>query len=274
MAPGTFNYFDLPGELRESIQRYLLVKPEGFHIDTIHKLNLVRPMSPERCCIEPQPESNKANDDRQDDEQDREHEPLWPVNYFLVSRTFYREASAIFFEETEFHLHTIGYDMWRKIKRDPEPKQPPIFKYPESLRRVRRVVLTVQIVGGMLRVMIPGLREMVLAGGLKCLDVRLRPETQRCMPPWRWTVGLGGQLLELLRDPRLEVARLRMGLCRGQDVGGLASLCPCRGGPAGAAVTMTDGEGQVWCDIDVEELVGRYGGKKVDIFGVRGSLPK
>ncbi|KUI58364.1 hypothetical protein VP1G_05648 [Cytospora mali] len=183
-------------------------------------------MGPERC-IEPQPHSKEANDDEQDEEQGREHEPLWPVNYFL----------QIFFEETDFHLHTIGYDMWRKFKRDPEPKQPTMYKHQVSLRRVRRVVLTVQIVSGMLRVMIPGLQEMVLAGRLKYLDVRLRPETQRYTPPWRWTVGLGGQLLELLRDPRLDVGKLRMGLCRGQDVEGVACLCPCHGGPGGAAVT-------------------------------------
>ncbi|ROV89164.1 hypothetical protein VSDG_08856 [Cytospora chrysosperma] len=298
MAPTTFNsFFDLPGELREQILAYLLVKPEGIHINAGGKLELLGETSPERRIKSPP----LSNDDSDDDRQER---PGWPLNYFLVSQTFHREASAVFFGENKFYMYTLARSVILRGRGPgrrcwPEPggrgrgsgsgkgghghEHGRGFKHLESLRRIRRVVLYAQRLGGVLEsLFVPLLRDMTLAGGLKHLDVRVCPSRQGARGPASlWGSSPGRGLLDLLRDPDLDVARLRVCLDlllpggkekgrSGEEVGeeDVAAWCPRREGPDGRLVTATDREGRVWCDMDVGELVRRYGGEEVGIFKV------
>lgn len=281
MAPATFDgFFDLPGELREQILTYLLVKSDGIHINTYSRLDLLVENSPERR-FESQPPSLEDSDD---DERD---ELGWPLNYFLVSQTFHREASAVFFGENEFHLyampsrlflrdHGSGARWWPEAAGSRRNKGGGRhgYKHVESLRRIRRAVLVAQRLGGVLETLfLPVLRDMTLAGGLKQLDVRVHLAAQRAQGPASlWGSRLGRALLGLLRDPDLDVARLRMVLgllLPGSEGGGeVAGWCPRREGPGGSLVTATDREGRVWCDMDIEELARRYGGEEMDIFKV------
>lgn len=295
MAPTTFNsFFDLPGELREQILAYLLVKPQGIHINARGKLELLGETSPERRIKSLPLSDDDSNDDRQE-------KPGWPLNYFLVSQTFHREASAVFFGENKFYMYTLARSLILRGRGPgrrwwPEPSgsgkgrgkgkggHEHGFKHLESLRRIRRVVLYVQRLGGVLEsLFVPLLKDMTLAGGLKHLDVRLCPSVQGARGPASlWGSSPGRSLLDLLRDPDLDVARLRVCLDlllpggkgkgesreeEGEDED-VASWCPRRKGPDGRLVTATDREGHVWCDMDVGELVRRYGGEEVGIFKV------
>lgn len=287
MAPTTFiSFFDLPGELREQILAYLLVQPEGIHINARGKLELLGETSPERRIKSP-----PLSDDDSDD--DRQEKPGWPLNYFLVSQTFHREASAVFFGENKFYMYTLARSVILRgrgpgRRRWPEPGGTSKgghghergFKHLESLRRIRRVVLYAQRLGGVLEsLFVPLLRDMTLAGGLKHLDVRVCPSRQGARGPASlWGSSPGRGLLDLLRDPDLDVARLRVcldlllpegkGKSSEEEAEGVASWCPRREGPDGRLVTATDREGRVWCDMDVGELVRRYGGEEVGIFKV------
>lgn len=315
MAPATFDYFfDLPGELREQILARLLIKAEGIHINTSNKLDLIREASPERRTqsqphIPSDDEDGDGDDDDDDDDDDGRAQQEggtrfgWPLDYFLVSQTFHREASAIFFAENVFHLYT-RFRLSRDLGSFPSRQGPAAwtrrggpqqhnggndrycgggggsgsgsgeyqYKHFESLRRVRRAVLHAHRLGGVLGShFVPVLGGMVLSGGLKHLDVRLylSPEQGAKGPAGAWGSGPGRGVLGLLRDPDLDSARLSVCLDAGRgEAREVAPWCPRRERVGGDLVTGRDGEGRVWFEVDVWELVRRYGGGEVGIFKV------
>ncbi|ROW07712.1 hypothetical protein VMCG_03472 [Cytospora schulzeri] len=289
MAPATFSgFFDLPGELRDQILTYLLVKPEGIHIDTCS--NLLHETTPEPRFKSPALSSVDSDDDEWNSEgpgpgslSGEEGKLGWPLNYFLVSQTFHREASAVFFGDNEFYLYATKTPRGTQRRRPKNKNRHDSggheheFRHLESLRRLRRVVLYAQRLGGLLEgLFIPMLRGMTLSGGLKHLDVRVCPSVQGARgAAGLWGSSPGRGLLGLLRDPDLEVARLRIclgillpGKGSGEGREEVASWCPSREGPGGRLVTLADREGRVWCDLDVGELARRYGGEEVGIFKV------
>lgn len=273
-----------------------MVKPNGILVDTSDILELLNEISPE-CRPELPTLPAKYKDysggrgtaallSNSEDGEEQEPEPSWPVNYFLVSQTFHREASAVFFGENEFHLnHAWSPSLRGKHDRSNAGKHG-YHKHLDSLRRMRRVVLHAGRLGGVLEgLFIPVLREIALSGGLKRLDVRVSPSVQKAGgPAGLWGSSPGRSLLGLLRDPDLEAARLRVdhlpfngrwvvndkgeivGVREGEDAA--APWCPRRKGPDDRLVTMVDWEGRMWCDLDIEELARRYGGGEVGIFKV------
>ncbi|ROW14215.1 hypothetical protein VPNG_04269 [Cytospora leucostoma] len=183
MATSTFDCFSkLPGELREQILTYLLVKPEGVHIDNLSCSDLM---------------DSKRPDPRADPRAWRHAVlpvvargdlPGWPLSYFLVSQAFHREASAVYFSRNLFYLYSerryprvprvrlgSGAPRLERQDRDPEggvvQEEHSRYSYLDSLRRIRRLVLSIRSIR---EEFIPLLQEIVLAGGLKQLHVTVR----------------------------------------------------------------------------------------------------
>lgn len=278
MAPlEIFDYFfDLPGELREQILVYLLVKPHGISLGSMPGIL---------------PSAADTLDDV-DDEKINEEEgaPPWPLNYFLVSQTFNREATAIYFWRNAFHIVATG----RKCVPSPHSADnaPPYTNsYPHhgtvsfpapgeallntphwagSRRRIRNVVLYVQRPRGSIeKDIFEPLLDMILAGGLKSLDVRIcwfSPRGQRMLysSPMR-------SLYRVLSDPDLDAVRLRVAAraheqvwCAFHDGGGDGYKC-CR---AERVEKLGERHGAGWVDVDVDKLIQTHGdvGDQLRIF--------
>lgn len=135
-ALARFDYFfDLPGELREQILSYLLVRqggilagcPGDWSENIAHKLGLPSRQlgflwdSSDRRnrllddWVSSSDESDESGEDSEDDEDDeddgsfrRRRRSKWPLNYFLVSQTFYREVTAVYFRHNMFYLLATG----------------------------------------------------------------------------------------------------------------------------------------------------------------------
>lgn len=119
-------FFDLPGELREQILSYLVIKPGGVIIGEPGEWsqNLARELGqPQKKCVRTGADSSSLCSDIDDDDEEGEEngdddgddEPgsrrkksKWPLNYFLVSQTFHREVTSIFFRENTFYLLATG----------------------------------------------------------------------------------------------------------------------------------------------------------------------
>lgn len=80
-------FFGFPGEIQGQILGYLLTKPKVTHINQTS--DLINPL-----------------DGR--DEEDDDYGPSWPLNYFLMSQTFHREATAVYLRENTFHILSKG----------------------------------------------------------------------------------------------------------------------------------------------------------------------
>lgn len=219
------SFFDLPGELREQILGHLLIRPDGIICGPFPEAG-------------PRSFDGPLNDESDDcyERQGQEGSPGWPLNYFLVSQAFNREATAVYFRENTFYLWASGRKRGRTsltwdspalqdFGRDAPsgrtrnlPALHPaacevLLKRPEwarSRRRIRSIVLYLgRLRGGLDQNVFQPLSDMVLAGGLKSLEARLydrgpntRPESFLGSTPMQW-------LYRLLSDPDLNVARLR-----------------------------------------------------------------
>lgn len=151
-------FFDLPGELRKQILGYLLVKPGGVIIgepgewsqSIAHELGQPRKLRPRKPAEDSSSSSSSSTsfdddddddlssissddydyDDDDDDDYDdtpgrrRKRKSRWPINYFLVSQTFHREATAVYFRENTFYLLATG--------RKPAPD---LLSRPDGARR-------------------------------------------------------------------------------------------------------------------------------------------
>lgn len=277
--PATFDYFfDLPGELREQILGLLLIKQGGIIIGSDKRLL-----------------SNSAEDQEDDESDDDElgYDPegysAWPLNYFLVSQVFNREATAVYFRENTFYIQATGrkyvshhpVDDLKAIYTTGErfhqhglsPPPPPgeaLLNRPEwvrSRRRIRKVVLCVQRPRGSLAADVSApLLDMILAGGLKVLEVRIL-----------WFAARGGRVLasapmrslyRVLSDPDLDVARLRVPAGRHEE---FWCAFHAGGGPARGCVRAGGGrETCAWVDVDVGALIREHGGveEQLRIFKV------
>lgn len=114
-----FNYFfELPGELREQILGYLVVEPGGIIVGQRGEWSrsiayeLGQPQDSERRRHRGV-DSSLCSDDSYSDEEDDygdqfTKKPRWPLNYFLVSHTFHREATCVYFQENTFYLLATG----------------------------------------------------------------------------------------------------------------------------------------------------------------------
>lgn len=278
-VPETFDYFfDLPGELREQILGLLLIKQGGITIGSDQRML-----------------SNSADDQEEDEsdeggsECDAEDCPSWPVNYFLVSQVFNREATAVYFRQNTFYIHATGrkyashppvddlkavYTIGERLHQHGAGPPPPPgeallnrSEWARSRRRIRKVVLYVQRPRGSLSgdVFEP-LLDMILAGGLKALEVRIlwlaaRGRRVLASAPMR-------SLYRVLSDPDLDVARLRVPAggheefwCAFHKEGGLARGC---------AKAECEGVKDAWVDVDVGALIREHGGveEQLRIFKV------
>lgn len=263
-------FFDLPGELREQILGYLLIRPTGVFIGSVPRLLQLNP-----------------DDDQEEDDEsygynyqnDHDGSPEWPVNYFLVSQTFNREATAIFFRENSFHIYATGRKYvpsasedalqhsaqsstkppyWHETGLAPAPGEA-LLNAPEwirSRRRIRQVVLYIQRPRGHLeKDIFQPLLDMILAGGLKVLEVRIcwygtRREGVLASAPMQ-------ALYRALSDPDLDVARLRVSLRRHEPF-----WCDLHEGGrqgCGSVRGKSEGWGEEWIDVDVKEIICKHG---------------
>lgn len=268
----SFDYFfDLPGELREQILGLLLVKKGGI-ILAAHRSSLAKGLD--------DVSSEESDYDGYDDTS--EDSPTWPLNYFLVSQVFNREATAIYFSENNFHISATGrkysphpllddpratYAIGQRLHQHglgpPPPPGEALLNTPEwerSRRRIRKVVLDVQRPRGSLSVdVFDPLLDMILAGGLKVLEVRIvwfatRGERVLDSAPMR-------SLYRVLSDPDLDIARLRVPADRHEGF-----WCDFHGGGGGAgcgrARLKDEGLGSGWFDIDIGAVVKAHGGEE------------
>lgn len=291
----TFDYFfDLPGELREQILMLLLVKPNGIIIGSDPTVRSWNDRDSE--------DESDDDDDEDDDESNPDGSPAWPINYFLVNHIFKREATAVYFRENTFHIYATGrkytpphapaddplqalYATGQRLHRHgtlPPPAAPggeALLNRPEwapSRARLRSVVLHVQRPGrgALARDVFAPLLAMILGGGLRVLDVRLRwyprssagsssssasgsSSSSRALasPPMR-------ELYRVLSDPDLDAARLRVP-ARAHDAcwcafHGAAAACGGREGQR--APDRGDDEDDAWIDVDIGALIRAHGG--------------
>lgn len=259
-------FFELPSELREQILGYLLIKPKAIQIKEYSKRRGVF-------------DSNDLNSDSSADEDDYDESygPHWPLNYFLVSQTFKKEATATYFRENVFHIFPKGTKVFSNrpeyLKRDHESVgcSSLSFKNPRSgdalllnpawtpsVQRIRNVVVYIHRLRDFLeRIVFQPLQGMILAGGLKNLECRVgfrsRGETMFSAPPMRC-------MYRVLTDPDLLVAKLSIPALKHARV-----WCPFHAdggdgfGSCGISEGTMHGPRSGWLDIDVAALIRRYG---------------
>lgn len=258
-------FFELPSELREQILGYLLIKPKAIQIkQAFRRLEFS--------------DSNDLSSDSSADEdcEDDSYGPHWPLNYFLVSQTFKREATATYFRENVFLIFPKGtkvlFNRPDYSKRDHDAglstlsfKDPrsgdalllnPVWK--PSVQRIRNVVVYIHRLRDFLeRSVFQPLLDMILAGGLKNLEFRVgfrsRSEAMFGARPMQC-------LYRVLTDPDLFAAKLSIPTSNHARV-----WCPFHAGGGdgdgicGISEGWEDGPLNGWLDIDVAALVRRYG---------------
>ncbi|KAF3764692.1 hypothetical protein M406DRAFT_70784 [Cryphonectria parasitica EP155] len=247
----TFDYFfDLPGELREQILSYLLVRSHGVGLGSMPGIVPSKADDIETGDFYDCPKQNGA--------------PAYPLNYFLVSQTFHDEATSVYFRENSFHIVATG----RKYL----PTQSGLVRVPDQVleertrraflpspgeallnrpdwahvrQRIRKVVLYLQRPRGFLeKEIFEPLLDMILAGGLKSLDVRIcwfgsRGQKLLSCPPLK-------SLYRVLGDPDLDDVRLRVAARAHEQV-----WCPFHDG---------GGDGYKRCRAEKVEKHGKIGG--------------
>lgn len=251
-------YFDLPSELREQILGYLLIKPQAIQIK-------------QDCALDsPISDSGTGEEDAYE-----AYGLRWPLNYFLVSQTFNKEATATYFRENVFHVFSRGTKVLLnrpKYLNSRETGSSPLsFKDPRSgdalllnpawtpsVRRIRNVVLYIHRLRDFLeRSVFQPLLAMILAGGLKNLEFRIgfksRGESMFGAPPMKC-------MFRVLTDPDLLAARLSIPARNHARVwcpfhmGGGAGVESC-----GISTGRMQGPRNGWLGVDVAALIRRYG---------------
>lgn len=252
-------FFDLPGETREQILGYLLIKPTGINIDQdtdpqgghsarVHRWRLPNPLS----------ESAPQDDDDQD------YGPLWPLNYFLVSQTFNREATAVYFRNNTFHIlckpALKDWGRQSKFNRTMARSGDALLNNPawtRSRRRIRHAVVYVRRARGQLdHDVFQPLLDMALAGGLKELEFRVAFGLQSAA----LSSPIMRTMYRVLTDPDLRVAKLSVaekdhgsGWCAfHESVGGCDLSCSASGDKRARP-------GNGWISVDVAALIQQHG---------------
>ncbi|KAJ4397313.1 hypothetical protein N0V93_001537 [Gnomoniopsis smithogilvyi] len=251
-------FFDLPSELREQVLGYLLIKPRAIQIK------------------QGSDEGNlTSGSDTVEEDEYKAYGPRWPLNYFLVSQTFNKEATATYFRENVFHIFPKGTKV---LLNRPEYSKghhpgpsPLIFKDPRSgdalllnptwtpsVRRIRNVVIYIHRLRDFLeRSVFQPLLDMILAGGLKTLEFRVgfrsRGEGMFTAPPMRC-------MFRVLTDPDLLVARLCISARNHARL-----WCPFHAGggdgseSCGISKGRMEGPRSGWLGVDVAALIRKYG---------------
>lgn len=288
-------FFDLPGELRKQILCYLLVKPGGIVLGPVPSIDSGKSEN-ETGFESVNRQATKSliaslhTHDYYDDEQPHAGDDLpWPLPYFLVSQTFYHEATAVFFRENIFYLSPTSGGRNKDINACLQPrnskrirditffstrKAEDLLTRPEwmqSRRRIRHLVLYVHSRrGSFQKEVYAPLMDMILAGALRELEVRVTwPVTARIQG------GSGGVLetapmqamYRVLNDPDLHTARLRVAVCEGKmlhdgawcrfhqnDEAGLGL------GSCGVKHGVSDGWRGEWIEVDVKGVIKTHGG--------------
>lgn len=259
-------FFDLPGELREHILSYLLIKPRGINIYQ-YPLDILTLA----CAKTPK----QVSDYKQGNEEE-DYGPSWPINYFLVSQTFNREATAVYFRENTFHIlakcpkvlffhnpdsFVEGYRFQTHNFKAPRSGDA-LFKNPawtRSRRRIRKAVVYIQRPRGLVQgIVFEPLLDMILAGGLKELEFRVGFEARR-ETVLKSDIMRG--MYRVLSDPDLLVARLSIPI---QDHGGAWCEFHRDRGQDAICCASSDGDdgigpGSLWIDLDLAALIGQYG---------------
>lgn len=257
-------FFDLPSELREQILGYLLIRPEAIQI------------RPDAELTEPASWSADHQTLSWSSDSDEEDGAPWPLNYFLVCQTFKREATAMFFRENIFHVLSKGtkVQLHHPIYSRGDRARPNLLLPPKeprsgdalllnpawtpSVRRIRNVIIHIQRLRGSLeQAVFQPLLDMILAGGLKNLEIRVgfrvRSDSMFSALPMRC-------MYRVLTDPDLLVARLcipaehhESAWCAfHQDGGEGREKCAFFQG-------MMEGPRTCWLDVDVAALIRKYG---------------
>lgn len=258
-------FFELPGEIREQILGYLLVKPRGINIYQYPReiFTLARLNTPIR-----------GRDYEKTDEEEA-FGPFWPLNYFLVSQTFNREATAIYFRENTFHIlskcpkvlffqnpNSLPENFRFNTHNFKAPRSgDALFKNPawtRSRRRIRKAVVYLQRPRALVKGMVlEPLLDMILAGGLKELEFRVGFEArnERVL-----SSDIMKGMYRVLTDPDLLVAKLSI---PEKDHGGAWCVFHGDTGDASCCASSVGGDGigpgSLWIDLDLAALVSRYG---------------
>ncbi|KAI5925027.1 hypothetical protein F4810DRAFT_660641 [Camillea tinctor] len=237
-----FPFFDLPGELRSAILSQLLISSHSIILHTKTLLHLRSGRSTLRSILQ-------------------------------VNMQMYQEASAIFFARNRFVINAQSHRLPAHLTRrggflGPQGR--------DARRRVRHLTLLLTRVGGEFEsVLAPALEDMVLAGSLRELRLRVGPpagagrsdgEVVR-RPPFQ-------ALLRLLADPYLEVAELCVWKVH------WAALCPFHGqrhgerGEGGGGESVNDmglatvRDGPDWVKLDWKNMVEVLGTGQQQILTV------
>lgn len=270
LTPAFELFFDLPSELREQTLGYLLVKSQAIQIT--HDSGKIGIHS---FSIEQQNESSGCDEDKVDVDVYEADGPRWPLNYFLVSQTFNREATATYFRKNTFHIFSKDSKMLYTHPghlrshcsqllalscRGPRSGDALLLNpaWTPSVRRIRNIVVHVQRLRGFLdQSVCQPLLDMILAGGLKNLEFRMafrsRGEAMFSALPMRC-------IYRVLTDPDLLVARLRIPAQNHES-----AWCPFHengGDGCESCAISTDrlkGPGNGWLDVDVAALIRKYG---------------
>ncbi|KXJ91577.1 hypothetical protein Micbo1qcDRAFT_195638 [Microdochium bolleyi] len=132
----SFNFFELPPELRADVLRHLVVYPTAIDINLFGSGQ----------CIS-------------------------AVDLFLVSFQMYREASELFYLENEFAVDSTTHRIPPELIRDGGFLSP---QAQDTRRRIHRLTVDLRRVGGMFEnSLAPALSDMTLCGTLRHLRVRL-----------------------------------------------------------------------------------------------------
>ncbi|KAK3393689.1 hypothetical protein B0H63DRAFT_458826 [Podospora didyma] len=211
MATNLFErFFDLPPELREQILENVCLFPGGIHVGAY----------------------TPGGDDDDDDDIASPGAP--PLGLFLASSQLYREAVGLYYGRNTFY--------WNLKPRRLSRLHPSLADAERGLltsaaasgarRSIRSLVIYVRLLGSLLEdKIIPQLSDMILAGNLRRLDVRLGESYEAFWDGKRWVEHCHPQrasslnpdrewfnamdyafraLLRLISDPDLERVHVRV----------------------------------------------------------------
>jgi len=262
-----YRFFDLPGELREQILRYVCFSPTGYLLGE-------PPYPSTSFSLSPSPSSGSSPSSSDHDGGVAVNPPAAsaPLGLFLASSATYHESSAVFLGQNTFHLNLVS-----RRRRTLAPILDADFGLLTSAsalqarRRLRRLVLYARRIGGLFAdKLLPALEDMVLGGGLRDLELRVRAPVRDFNAPFathrRHDAADDDRiissrpfrgLVRLLADPDLERAAVRVERVH------WSLWCPFHERCARERTVM---EGvfaetrEEWLSVDVDKLVAAYGG--------------
>ncbi|ETS81954.1 hypothetical protein PFICI_06956 [Pestalotiopsis fici W106-1] len=191
-----FRFFDLPGELRTAILEHLVVMDSDIPIFAMRE-----------TCVQ--------------------SSPMLLTDLLLVCHQMNREASGLFYTQNKFIVNLGSRRMYSEITQDGQLFSPEVM---DARRRIRSLSLRMRrISGDFERLVVPAVKDMILNGSLRVLDVGILAQdtsaqkTVVCdLRPHSVSRDLGAAsvvkttpfqaLLQLLVDPDLEQVTLWVSL--------------------------------------------------------------